>query len=153
MRCPRCGNTEDKVVDTRPFDDSNVIRRRRECLSCQYRFATVERLEGIQMMVIKKDGSRQEFSREKIMSGLLSACSKRPISNETLIGLVNEVEAALQTKHSLEIKTDVIGEMIMERLKALDQVAYVRFASVYRDFKDVSSFTREVEQIKDKEDT
>ena len=151
MRCPRCGEFEDKVVDTRTVDSNTVIRRRRECLGCGHRFTTVERLEGIQLMVIKKDGTRQPFSREKIMNGLVSACSKRPVSNEDLIRLVNEVEQKLQSKHNLEIPTEAIGEMIMEELKRLDKVAYVRFASVYRDFTSVDSFAQEISKINDKD--
>ncbi len=149
MKCPNCGAIDDKVIDTRTIEDNSVIRRRRECLDCGHRFTTIERMEGIQMMVVKKDGTRQPFSREKIMSGLLSACSKRPVSNEDLINLVNDIEKRLQSGRNLEIPTEVIGEMIMEALKKIDKVAYVRFASVYRDFTDVSSFTEEIQKIND----
>lgn len=149
MRCPRCGADNDKVIDTRTVDNNAVIRRRRECLNCANRFTTVERYEGIQLSVIKKDGTRQAFSREKILSGLTSACSKRPVSNEDLINLVNDVERKLQAKRNLEIPTDAIGEMLMDGLKKLDKVAYVRFASVYRDFTDVESFTQEISKISD----
>ena len=137
MRCPRCGEPEDKVIDTRTVENNSVIRRRRECLGCGHRFTTVERLEGIQLMVIKKDGSRQPFSREKIMNGLVSACSKRPVSSADLIDLVNDIERKLQAKYNLEIPTEAIGEMLMDGLRKMDKVAYVRFASVYRDITSV----------------
>lgn len=149
MRCPRCGADNDKVIDTRTVENNAVIRRRRECLECANRFTTVERYEGIQASVIKKDGTRQAFSREKIMSGLIAACSKRPVSNEDLINLVNEVEQKLQSCRNLEIHTDTIGEMLMDGLKKLDKVAYVRFASVYRDFRDVETFAQEISKISD----
>ena len=135
MRCPKCGGPEDKVIDTRTVENNSVIRRRRECLGCGHRFTTVERLEGIQLMVIKKDGTRQPFSREKIMNGLVSACSKRPVSSSDLIDLVNDVERKLQAKYNLE---------------KLDKVAYVRFASVYRDFTSVDSFAQEISKINEK---
>lgn len=147
MRCPNCGQTDDKVIDTRPSEENRVIRRRRECNSCGLRFSTIERIEGLQLKVIKKDGTRQEFSREKLMSGLSSACSKRPISNDQLTEIVNAVEALLQDQRNGEISSQAVGELVMNRLRELDKVAYVRFASVYRDFTDVSSFTREVEEI------
>ena len=150
MRCPKCGDPEDKVIDTRTVENNSVIRRRRECLGCGHRFTTVERLEGIQLMVIKKDGTRQPFSREKIMNGLVSACSKRPVSSSDLIDLVNDVERKLQDKYNLEIPTEAIGEMLMAGLKKLDKVAYVRFASVYRDFTSVDSFAQEISKINEK---
>ncbi len=150
MRCPKCGGPEDKVIDTRTVENNSVIRRRRECLGCGHRFTTVERLEGIQLMVIKKDGTRQPFSREKIMNGLVSACSKRPVSSSDLIDLVNDVERKLQAKYNLEIPTEAIGEMLMAGLKKLDKVAYVRFASVYRDFTSVDSFAQEISKINEK---
>ena len=150
MRCPKCGDPEDKVIDTRTVENNSVIRRRRECLGCGHRFTTVERLEGIQLMVIKKDGTRQPFSREKIMNGLVSACSKRPVSSSDLIDLVNDVERKLQAKYNLEIPTEAIGEMLMSGLKKLDKVAYVRFASVYRDFTSVDSFAQEISKINEK---
>ena len=150
MRCPKCGDPEDKVIDTRTVENNSVIRRRRECLGCGHRFTTVERLEGIQLMVIKKDVTRQPFSREKIMNGLVSACSKRPVSSSDLIDLVNDVERKLQAKYNLEIPTEAIGEMLMAGLKKLDKVAYVRFASVYRDFTSVDSFAQEISKINEK---
>ncbi|HOO48596.1 MAG: transcriptional regulator NrdR [Saccharofermentanaceae bacterium] len=147
MKCPKCGCADDKVIDTRAAEDGKMIRRRRECLVCGTRFTTIERMEEMQLNVIKKDGTRQEFQRDKILKGLVAACSKRPVTNDDLLSIVNDVEASLQSKHSLETTSDQIGEMLMERLKKLDKVAYVRFASVYRDFTDVDSFTKEVERI------
>ena len=147
MRCPKCGKTDDKVIDTRPNDEGRSIRRRRECIACGYRYSTLERVEGLSLKVIKKDGTRQDFSREKLLEGLNSACSKRPVSNENLIKIVNEVESKLQEQRNGEISTSEIGELVMTRLRNLDKVAYVRFASVYRDFTDVQSFTKEIEEI------
>lgn len=147
MKCPKCGCADDKVIDTRAAEDGKMIRRRRECLVCGTRFTTIEQMEEMQLNVIKKDGTRQEFQRDKILKGLVAACSKRPVTNDDLLSIVNDVEASLQSKHSLETTSDQIGEMLMERLKKLDKVAYVRFASVYRDFTDVDSFTKEVERI------
>ena len=147
MKCPKCGCADDKVIDTRAAEDGKMIRRRRECLVCGTRFTTIERMEEMQLNVIKKDGTRQEFQRDKILKGLVAACSKRPVTNDDLLSIVNDVEASLQSKHCLETTSDQIGEMLMERLKKLDKVAYVRFASVYRDFTDVDSFTKEVERI------
>ncbi len=147
MKCPKCGCADDKVIDTRAAEDGKMICRRRECLVCGTRFTTIERMEEMQLNVIKKDGTRQEFQRDKILKGLVAACSKRPVTNDDLLSIVNDVEASLQSKHSLETTSDQIGEMLMERLKKLDKVAYVRFASVYRDFTDVDSFTKEVERI------
>ena len=147
MKCPKCGCADDKVIDTRAAEDGKMIRRRRECLVCGTRFTTIERMEEMQLNVIKKDGTRQEFQRDKILKGLVAACSKRPVTNDDLLSIVNDVEASLQSKHSLETTSDQIGEMLMERLKKLDKVAYVRFASVYRDFTDVDSFTKDVERI------
>ena len=147
MKCPKCGETDDKVIDTRPNDEGRSIRRRRECVACGYRYSTIERVEGLSLKVIKKDGTRQDFSREKLLEGLNSACSKRPVSNENLIKIVNEVESKLQEQRNGEISTSEIGELVMTRLRNLDKVAYVRFASVYRDFTDVQSFTKEIEEI------
>ena len=147
MRCPKCGNADDKVIDTRPSEEGRTIRRRRECLSCGNRFSTIERVEGLSLKVIKKDGTRQEFSSEKLLEGLSSACSKRPVSNEELVTIVSEIENMIQDQKNGELSTKAIGEHVMNRLKELDKVAYVRFASVYRDFTDVSSFTKEIENI------
>ena len=147
MKCPKCGESDDKVIDTRPNEEGRSIRRRRECVACGYRYSTIERVEGLSLKVIKKDGTRQDFSREKLLEGLNSACSKRPVSNENLIKIVNEVESKLQEQRNGEISTSEIGELVMTRLRNLDKVAYVRFASVYRDFTDVQSFTKEIEEI------
>lgn len=147
MNCPKCGCNDDKVIDTRPNEEGRSIRRRRECIACGYRYSTVERIEGLTLKVVKKDRTRQEFSSQKLLESLSVACSKRPVSNEDLSKIVNEVESKLQEKHNGEISTNEIGELVMMRLKELDQVAYVRFASVYRDFTDVASFTKEIEEI------
>ena len=147
MKCPYCGHLESKVVDSRPADEGASIRRRRECLSCRKRFTTYETMESLPLMVIKKDGSRQSFERGKVMAGLIRACEKRPISYQTLEGLVAEIEQALQNQIDREISSSQIGELVLERLKKLDEVAYVRFASVYREFKDVHSFMAELDQL------
>ena len=147
MKCPKCGCADDKVIDTRAAEDGKMIRRRRECLVCGTRFTTIERMEEMQLNVIKKDGTRQEFQRDKILKGLVAACSKRPVTNDDLLSIVNDVEASLQSKHSLETTSDQIGEMLMERLKKLDKVAYVRFASVYREFKDANTFMDELKKF------
>ena len=148
MRCPKCGSADDKVIDTRPSDEGRVIRRRRECVFCGNRFSTIERIEGLQLKVVKKDGTREDFSREKLMGGLSAACSKRPVSNDQLNAIVNEIETMLQDKYSGEMSTTAIGEHIMKSLREIDKVAYVRFASVYRDFTDVASFTKEIADLK-----
>lgn len=150
MICPKCGKDNDKVIDTRPSDEGRAIRRRRVCLECEYRYSTVERAETLGAKVIKKDGTRQDFSREKLLTGLASACSKRPISNEALVKIVDEAENMLNEQRNGELSTQKIGQLVMDRLRKLDKVAYVRFASVYMDFEDISSFTKEVENI-DKE--
>lgn len=149
MICPSCGQIEDKVIDTRPSEEGRCIRRRRECLNCGNRFNTVEVVENLQYRVIKKDGSRQDFSKEKLMIGLTTACSKRPVSNEELKKIINEVEARFQEQRNSELSSSEIGEIVMRRLRTLDKVAYVRFASVYRDFTDIKSFTQEIENIID----
>ena len=140
MRCPFCANPESKVVDSRPADEGASIRRRRECLACHKRFTTYEMMESLPLMVVKKDGSRQSFDRNKVLSGLIRACEKRPVSFDTLEGIVNEVEQALQNELKQEISSAEIGELVMDKLKKVDQVAYVRFASVYRQFKDIDTF-------------
>ena len=147
MKCPKCGETDDKVIDTRPNEEGRSIRRRRECVACGYRYSTIERVEGLSLKVIKKDGTRQDFSREKLLEGLSSACSKRPVSNENLIKIVNEVETKLQEQRNGEISTSEIGELVMTRLRNLDKVAYVRFASVYREFTDVDTFMDELKKV------
>lgn len=147
MKCPYCGHLESKVVDSRPAEEGASIRRRRECLSCRKRFTTYETMESLPLMVIKKDGSRQSFERGKVMAGLIRACEKRPISYQTLEGLVAEIEQALQNQIDREVSSSQIGELVLERLKKLDEVAYVRFASVYREFKDINSFMAELHQF------
>ena len=147
MKCPYCSYTESKVVDSRPADDGTSIRRRRECLSCHRRFTTYETMESLPLMVVKKDGSRQSFDRNKVLSGLIRACEKRPVSYHTLEELVNEIEQTLQNQMEREVSSAQIGELVMERLKKIDEVAYVRFASVYRQFKDINTFMRELNKL------
>jgi transcriptional repressor NrdR len=147
VRCPFCSSNAEKVVDSREGRDAEVIRRRRQCLRCHRRFTTYERIEGIQFMVVKKDGRREPFDRHKILSGLLKATQKRPVSVNQLEAVVDDVEALLTEKPDREIASTEIGERIMQRLHALDEVAYVRFASVYRQFKDVSEFVAEVKEL------
>ncbi len=147
MKCPSCGHTESKVLDSRPADDFASIRRRRECLSCQKRVTTYERTEEIPVFVIKKDGTRESFDRKKVIGGIMRACEKRPVSYETIEGLVREVENTVSTSLENEISTTRIGEMIMEGLKKIDEVAYVRFASVYRRFQDINTFMDELELL------
>ena len=149
MKCPYCGYLESKVVDSRPADEGASIRRRRECLSCHRRFTTYETMESLPLMVIKKDGSRQSFDRGKVMGGLIRACEKRPVSYQTLESLVSEIELSLQNQIDREVTSSQIGELILDRLKRLDEVAYVRFASVYREFKDIDSFMAELHQLMD----
>ena len=151
MKCPYCGYLESKVVDSRPADEGTSIRRRRECLACHKRFTTYETMESLPLMVIKKDGSRQSFDRGKVMGGLIRACEKRPVSYQALEGTVAEIEQVLQNQMDREISSAKIGELVMERLKTLDEVAYVRFASVYREFKDIDTFMAELHKLlKDK---
>ena len=147
MKCPACGYTESKVLDSRPAEDGGCIRRRRECLSCQRRFTTYERLEEVPVMVVKKDGTRQVFDRTKVLNGILRACEKRPVSFEKMESLVRDVELAVTGSADNEISTTRIGEMIMEGLKDIDEVAYVRFASVYRRFQDINTFMTELENL------
>lgn len=145
MKCPICSHGESKVLDSRPADGS--IRRRRECLACQYRFTTYERVEETPIMVVKRDGSRQLFDRNKIRAGIMHACQKRRVPYEKMDQLVREVEAAAQEAQGNEISSARIGEMIMEGLKTVDEVAYVRFVSVYRQFKDINTFMSELEAL------
>ena len=147
MKCPYCGYQESKVVDSRHSDDGSSIRRRRECLSCQKRFTTYETVESLPMVVIKKDNSRQTFDRNKILSGMVKACEKRPVTMASLEHAVDEIEQIIQNSLDREVSTVHIGELVMERLKPLDEVAYVRFASVYRQFKDINSFMQELNKI------
>ena len=147
MRCPYCAYPESKVVDSRPADEGASIRRRRECLSCHKRFTTYETMESLPLMVVKKDGSRQSFDRGKVMSGLIRACEKRPVSYQTMEDLVAEIEQVLQNQMDREVSSAQIGELVMERLKKVDEVSYVRFASVYRPFKDINTFMTELNKL------
>jgi len=151
MRCPYCGHKEDKVVDSRATQEGSAIRRRRECLRCGKRFTTYEYVEEVSLMVIKKDGRREPFDRKKILSGVMRACEKRPVSVEKMEELVTQVERTIAKKSDREVASSRLGELIMERLKAMDDVAYVRFASVYRQFKDVGQFMEELKGILSKE--
>lgn len=151
MRCPNCGHKEDKVVDSRATQEESAIRRRRECLRCGKRFTTYEYVEEISLMVIKKDNRREPFDRKKVLSGIIKACEKRPISMEKMEDIATQVERAIQKKSDREISASKIGELVMEKLKSLDDVAYVRFASVYRQFKDVGQFMVELKDILNKE--
>ena len=144
MKCPYCGYQESKVVDSRHSDDSTSIRRRRECLSCQRRFTTYETVESLPMVVVKKDNSRQSFDRNKILNGMVRACEKRPVSMADLESAVDEIEQIIQNSLDREVSTEKIGELVMERLKPLDEVAYIRFASIYHRFQDAQSFMREI---------
>jgi len=150
MKCPFCSFNESKVIDSRPSDDGDKIRRRRECLSCGTRFTTYEVIESMPLMVIKRDNSRQLFNKEKLLKGLSRACEKRPVSYETLENLVNQIEHALLNSSVKEVSSTEIGELTLQKLKDVDLVAYVRFASVYRDFKDLESFMDELRQLQEK---
>ena len=151
MKCPYCAYLESKVVDSRPADEGASIRRRRECLSCHKRFTTYETVESLPLMVVKKDGSHQSFDRSKVLGGVIRACEKRPVPYQDMEGLVSEIEQVLQNQMDREISSARIGELVMERLKKLDEVAYVRFASVYREFKDIDTFLSELNKLlKDK---
>lgn len=151
MKCSYCGYVEDKVVDSRLTQEGAAIRRRRECLKCGKRFTTYEYIENVSLMVIKKDGRREPFDRKKVLSGILKACEKRPISMEQMEDIVEQIERAIQKKLGREVPSSRLGELLMEKLKALDDVAYVRFASVYRQFKDVNQFMLELKDILDKD--
>ena len=146
MKCPYCGYSESKVIDSRPADESS-IRRRRECLSCGKRFTTYETVESLPMVVVKKDGSRQSFDRRKVLGGMIRACEKRPVPLAELEKIAEEIEQDLQNSMEREISTEAIGEKVMERLRNVDQVAYVRFASVYRQFKDIDTFMTELNKL------
>lgn len=147
MKCPYCGYKESKVVDSRPAEEGSSIRRRRECLSCEKRFTTYETVESLPMVVVKKDGSRQSFDRRKVLGGMIRACEKRPVPLAELEKIASEIEQDLQNSMEREISTETIGERVMERLRAVDQVAYVRFASVYRQFKDIDTFMAELNKL------
>ena len=145
MRCPACGNPDSKVIDSRPIEADNSIKRRRECLVCQKRFTTFEVIESVQLVVVKKDGTKELFDRNKLLSGLLKACQKRPVNAEEI---ATEIETELHNSLKNEITTVEIGEVVMRSLKEKDEVAYVRFASVYREFKDIETFLNELNQLK-----
>lgn len=147
MKCPFCGYTESKVVDSRPTDEDARIRRRRECLSCARRFTTYEVIETVPIIVVKQDGSREEFDHDKLLRGMLRACEKRPVSIQTLEEAVRDIEAQIQNSLDREVAASQIGEYAMDALKKIDEVAYVRFASVYRHFKDISSFQEAIAQL------
>ena len=147
MKCPFCGHLDSKVVDSRPAEDGASIRRRRECLACHKRFTTFEVMESLPVVVIKKDGSRQSFDRSKLLNGMIRACEKRPVPVARLEKVAADIEQELQNSMEREISTEVIGERVMEHLRAIDQVAYVRFASVYRQFKDIDNFMEELTKL------
>ena len=151
MKCPFCGYSDSKVVDSRPADEGNSIRRRRECLQCLKRFTTYETIERMPLMLIKRDGSRQPYDRQKLLNGIVKACEKRPVPSQQMEKLVNTVEQRLFASFDDEVSTRQIGEITMEELRKVDEVAYVRFASVYRQFKDINTFMEELNQLmKDK---
>ena len=147
MKCPYCAQLESKVVDSRPADEGSSIRRRRECLACRKRFTTYEIVESLPLMVIKRDGSRQAFDKSKLLNSMLKACEKRSVSLSTLEQLANEIEQSLQNEMVREVPSTEIGEQVMEKLKGVDEVSYVRFASVYRQFKDINTFMAELTRL------
>lgn len=147
MRCPSCQYNGTRVVDSRPVDDNKEIRRRRECESCSFRFTTFEKIEATPLIVVKKEGSREEFSREKVIRGLIRACEKRPVSIDVLEELVMSIEKDLRRLGNAEVRSEDVGEMVMNRLAKIDEVAYVRFASVYRQFKDINVFIDELKDL------
>ncbi|HIY80269.1 MAG TPA: transcriptional regulator NrdR [Candidatus Olsenella excrementavium] len=149
MRCPRCGCEESKVVDSRPSENNDAIRRRRECTGCGFRFTTYERCEEMPIVVIKRDGHKEPFDRQKVMRGLLTATVKRDIPVSTLTALIDDIEASLRDSGNMEVSSADLGSMVLKRLIAVDKVAYVRFASVYRDFKDVDEFSEELRSLND----
>ena len=147
MICPFCAHRHDRVIDSRESKEGDVIRRRRQCLNCERRFTTYERTDEVPYMVVKKDGRREKFDRQKVLTGLLKACEKRPVAMSRLAAIVDEMEGRLAESPEREISTTQIGEMLMERLRTLDKIAYVRFASVYRDFQDVEAFLNELRSL------
>lgn len=151
MRCPFCENLDTRVIDSRPTEEGHAIRRRRECDNCNKRFTTYEKVEEMIFMVIKKDGSREAFDRNKVMNGIIKACEKRPVPIADIEKIVDDIERGLNNMMEKEVESKLIGEVIMEHLKDLDEVAYVRFASVYRQFKDVNTFVAEIEKLLGKE--
>lgn len=148
MKCPYCSFKETKVIDKRDKEDQPVVRRRRECLKCKKRFTTYERVEDLTLVIIKKDNTREQFDRSKVEKGLLKACEKRPVSYDQVRKVTDEIEAELRKKKSTEISSKVVGDLIIKKLKKLDKVAYIRFASVYREFTDIKSFEEEVHKLK-----
>ena len=147
MNCPFCGHQQDRVVDSRESREGDVVRRRRQCLKCERRFTTYERIDEVPYMVVKKDGRREKFDRQKVLAGLLKACEKRPVSMAKLAEIVDHIESRLAESAEREISTTIIGELLMERLRSLDKIAYVRFASVYRDFQDIEAFLSELKHL------
>lgn len=147
MKCPYCEYPESKVIDSRPVDEGGSIRRRRECLNCAKRFTTYEQIESVQLMIIKKDGTRQSYNRQKLMNGILRACEKTPVSYSDVENIVNEIESTMYASMDKEFSSTDIGEQVMDKLKKINDVAYVRFASVYREFKDVNTFLNELNKL------
>ena len=147
MKCPFCGFDESKVIDSRPTDDNHSIRRRRECIGCRKRFTTYEKVEEVQLVVIKKDGTRESFNRNKLINGLIKACEKRPVSLKQIEVVVDKIEQVLLNEMNQEVESSIIGEMMMNELRDLDEVAYVRFASVYRQFRDLDTFMQELTRL------
>lgn len=147
MKCPYCGYMESKVVDSRPTSEGEAIRRRRECIKCENRFTTYENIEEIPIMLVKKDGTRESYNRNKILNGMIKSCEKRPISIDEIEKAVDDIEKELSNSLKKEVTSEKVGELVMEKLKGLDEVAYVRFASVYKQFKDVNSFMDELKDI------
>jgi len=152
MKCPHCSHTEDKVVDSRTTKEGEAIRRRRECLECAKRYTTYEYIERAPLVVVKKDGRREQYDRDKLLRGLIKACEKRPVSREQLDALLDEVEAVIFNRFRNEVKSTELGNEVIDRLHVLDEVAYVRFASVYRQFTDINQFMKEVKSLLDKDD-
>lgn len=150
MKCPFCSFEESKVVDSRSTDDNTTIRRRRECLKCSKRYTTYEKVEDIPILVVKRDLTREIFNREKVISGLIIACQKRPVSRKQIENIAEDIEKTISNKMLTEIETEYIGEMVMERLKKIDEISYVRFASVYRQFKDINTFLEEIKNLVEK---
>ncbi len=147
MKCPFCDYTDSKVIDSRPAEEGTSIRRRRECIKCNRRFTTYEKIENLPIMVIKKDESREQFDRNKLLTGIIKACEKRPVATEKMVEIVDRIETEIQSMMDREVTSTQIGEMVMDELKNTDDVAYVRFASVYRQFKDINTFLEEVKKL------
>lgn len=152
MRCFYCGNLESKVVDSRSTEDGTAIRRRRECLNCGKRFTTYEKIESVPIVVIKKDGSRQTYDREKLQRGIMNSCASRPVSMDTVDGILYKIESTVHNSLEREVSSQKIGQMVMDELRQVDEVAYVRFASVYKQFKDIDTFKAELEKMMGKKD-